>query len=353
MRKRIALVLILHAMSSWNFQELAAQELSDDHSAPLPNEHQRAIADQSDFFDRHNPSDLVRSNRTAREEIRMSPHQDVSMFSDELIETADIPIMQSAHRYTDKEPEIDVSRLLPSNVGPTGLIDSISGRGLKRGQYSAGYLHTEAQNKFAGVFLNVRNYDSTDSTALVNYGLSDNVELNMKFLHTDRSVESGIGTIFDSSQVQYPEYAYGLKLHQNWRGKDFGFGFMNANINARARNMILDQDFEYYKSLYFTVTSDLTYRTESHITIKRNTLDNKYLANNSWYSLVGGVDTKLSKDTHLMVEGKFEDYVSPTRKWSLNGGIRQMFGNTGVEAYGRRLNQPGFSEVGFKISGTF
>ena len=55
------------------------------------------------------------------------------------------------------------------------------------------------------------------------------------------------------------------------------------------------------------MTNDITYRTESHFTIKHNSTDKKYDVNNSWISLVGGIDTKLTKDTHLMVEFKYDE----------------------------------------------
>ena len=283
----------------------------------------------------------------------MNSHLDVSMFSDEVVETSGFKNILTPRRYNTKPEPKDFSRLLPSTVGPTGLIDSISANGLARGEFNAAYVHLKSENNTAGVFRNVSRYEATDVNLLFNYGLADNFEVLFKFLHADRMMVSSLGTFFDSANVRFPEYGYGLKAHQNWRGKEFALGFVNSAIDSLARNLILDPDFEYFKSIYLTMTNDLTYRTESHFTIKRNSTDKKYSLNNSWISIVGGIDTKLTKDTHLMVEVKYEDYETPSRTFTMNGGIRHMMGSTGLEGFVRRINQPGFTEVGFKVSSAF
>ena len=316
-------------------------------------EHQTAIRKQKDFFDRYSPSKNLAENRTLPRQNRMNSHLDVSMFSDELVETSGFPNLRTPKRYNTKPAPKDFSRLLPSAVGPTGLIDSISANGLSRGEFNAAYVHVKSENKTPDVFRNVNRYDATDVNLVLNYGLSDNFEVLFKFLHADRMLVSSIGTFFDSANVRFPEYGYGFKAHQNWRGKEFALGFINSTIDSQARNLIIDQDFEYFKSVYLTMTNDLTYRTESHFTIKRNSTDNKYDVNNSWISLVGGIDTKLTKDTHLMVELKYEDYDTPSRTVTMNGGLRHMMGSTGLEGFIRRINQPGFSEIGFKVSSAF
>ena len=283
----------------------------------------------------------------------MNSHLDVSMFSDELVETSGFPNLRSPKRYNSKPAPKDFSRLLPSAIGPTGLIDSISANGLARGEFNAAYVHVKSENKTPGIFRNVNRYEATDVNLILNYGLADNFEVLFKFLHADRMLISSIGTFFDSANVPFPEYGYGFKAHQNWRGKEFAIGFINSTIDSLARNLIIDQDFEYFKSVYLTMTNDLTYRTESHFTIKHNSTDKKYDINNSWISLVGGVDTKLTKDTHLMVELKYEDYDTPSRTVTMNGGLRHMMGSTGLEGFVRRINQPGFTEIGFKVSSAF
>lgn len=325
-------------------------------TTPIPvreAEHSQPIRKQKDFFDRYSPLKSLQDNRTPAKSTRINSHLDVSMFSEEVIETAGFPTLLSSRKYQTKSAKKDFSRLLPSSIGPTGLIDSISANGLSRGEFNAAYTHVVADNKIAGTFRNVNVYEATDVNMLFNYGLADNFELMFKFTHLDRSSISSLGSAFDTATSKLPEYGYGFKAHQNWRGKEFAIGFVNANIDSVARNLILDPDFEYFKSVYFTMTNDLTYRTESHITIKRNTSDKKYTANNSWFSMVGGIDTKLTKDTHLLLELKYEDYTTPSKTLTMNGGIRHIMGSTGLEGFVRRINQPGFTEFGFKVSSAF
>lgn len=335
------------------FAESQATVIAEEPVAVLAPEHKTAIRSQKDFFDKYHPSRNLIDFRTPAKNVRMNSQLDISMFSDEVVETAGFPNLLTPKRYQTHVKPKDMSRLLASSIGPTGLIDSISANGLSRGEFNASYAHVVSDNKIAGVFRNVNFYESTDVNLLINYGLADNFEIMFKFLHPDRSLTSSLGTGFDSASSKLPEYGYGLKVHQNWRGKEFALGFINANIDSVARNLILDPDFEYYKSIYLSMTNDLTYRTESHITIKRNSTDKKYSASNSWFSIVGGVDTKLTKDTHLLAELKYEKYSTPSRKVTMNGGLRHMFGNTGLEGFVRRLNQPGFTEVGIKVSSAF
>ena len=332
---------------------LNASTISSNITQVTAPEHQKSIRNQKDFFDRFSPSKNLANNRTPSRQNRMNSHLDVSMFSDEIVETSGLPNILTPRRYNTKPDPKDFSRLLPSAIGPTGLIDSISANGLARGEFNAAYVHLKSENKTAGVFRNVSRYEATDVNLLFNYGLSDNFEVLFKFLHADRMMVSSLGTFFDSANVRFPEYGYGLKAHQNWRGKEFAIGFVNSTIDSRARNLILDPDFEYFKSIYLTMTNDLTYRTESHFTIKRNSTDKKYSISNSWISIVGGIDTKLTKDTHLMVELKYEDYDTPSRTVTMNGGLRHMMGSTGLEGFVRRINQPGFTEIGFKVSSAF
>gem|GEM_PF-1039730 len=313
----------------------------------------RPILEQGDFYDRHDPENLINDNRSKEHEIRVSPHMDVSMFSDDLVETADLPLMTTPPRYNQKKPRFPIQMYLPSLVGPTGLMDSISGRGLPMGKFNFGYLHRISEVKTQNVFRNVNRFDGTDVFFLMNYGLSDNFELHGKIVHTDRNMQSNIGTVFDSAENSLPEFTYGLKVHQNFYGKEIALGFINSNIASISRNLILDQDFEGYKSVYLTVTSDITYRTESHITVKRNSSDQKFRNGNSWFSLVGGVDTALTRDTHLIGEMKYEDYSSPANKWSINGGVRHQFGKSNLELFMKRANQQGYSSLGFKVSSAF
>ena len=221
----------------------------------------------------------------------MNSHLDVSMFSDELVETSGFPNLRSPKRYNSKPAPKDFSRLLPSAIGPTGLIDSISANGLARGEFNAAYVHVKSENKTPGIFRNVNRYEATDVNLVLNYGLADNFEVLFKFLHADRMLISSIGTFFDSANVPFPEYGYGLR-HIKIGEEKFAIGLSIQQLTL-ARNLIIDQDFEYFKSVYLTMTNDLTYRTESHFTIKHNSTDKKYDINNSWISLVGGVDTKL------------------------------------------------------------
>ena len=313
----------------------------------------KPILEQNDFFQRNDPKDMLIDNRVKKEDYRVSPNIDVSMFSDDLIQTADLPLMTTPRRYGRSKPRFPAEMYLPSQVGPTGLIDSISGRGLPQGKYNFGYLHNVHEVKSSNVFRNVNNFDGTDILFLMNYGLSDNFELHGKVIHTDRSLLSNVGTSFDSAENGLPEFAYGLKIHQEWLGKEIAVGFINSNIARVSRNLILDQDFEAFKSIYLTVTSDITHRTESNITLKRNSSDQKFAVGNSWMSFIGGIDTALTKKTHLIGEMKYEDYSSPANNWSINGGLRHQFGTSNLELFMKRANQQGYSSLGFKVSGAF
>jgi hypothetical protein len=131
-------------------------------------------------------------------------------------------------------------------------------------------------------------------------------------------------------------------------------GIINTTIDSASRNLILDQDFEHFKTVYFSVTSPFTYRTESNFTIKKSSTDNKFANNNSWLSAIFGLDTKLTSSTHLLAEVKYEDYQAQSDKYIFNGGIRQVVGkDMGIDIYSRRLIQKGYSETGFRLSGAF
>ncbi len=332
---------------------LHAAEISvagEDLFEPL---YDKPILDQDDFFDVMGPEVNIEANSSSREKMRISPHMDVSMFSDDLIKTAELPLMASPRRYHKVKPRFPAHMYLPSMLGPTGLVDSISGRGLPRGMFNVGYLHRLSEVKSSRIFRNVNSFEGTDVFFLMNYGLSDYFEIHGKIMHMDRSLVSNLGTKFDSAENGLPEFTYGIKAHQEWLGKDWALGFINSNIDSVARNLILDQDFEGFKSIYLTVTSDITHRTESHITVKRNSSDQKFASGNSWFSFIGGVDTALAKDTHLIGETKFENYLSPGNKWSINGGIRHQLGDSNLELFMKRANQKGYSSLGFKVSGAF
>jgi len=319
----------------------------------LPPESQKALMDQEDFYSLNSPIRLLKQQRTDPGKIRVSSHFDVSMFSDDLVKTSEIDLIYSGKRYHEKPKIFNVSGMLPSNLGPTGLLDSISARGLPRGKASIAYVHTLTEVKQKDVFLNVSDYDGTDVNLILNYGFAQNFEVHSRFMKTTRNMNTSLGTNFNSAEDGFPEYSYGLKAHQNWLGKEFALGFINSNINASSRNLILDQEFEGFKSVYVSMTSDIADRTESHFTVKRNTADQKFTSNNSWFSFVGGVDTRLTSDTHLLGELKYENYSSPTKNWSLSGGLRHKLDDTNLELFLKRANQRGWSSLGFKVSGAF
>jgi hypothetical protein len=345
----LCLAICTNLLSSW------AQDLNHEQTDYLLEpEHDKPLIQQQDFFVRNRPAELLAGNSTDQKDIRVNPHFDLSQYSDELIETSGIDVLASPHRYHRKIKRIDYARLMPSYSGPTGLIDAISAKGLPRGKFAVSMLQANAKISTRNLFNNIKSYETDDIFLLANHGLSPNVELNVKFLKTSRDVYTMSGNRYHSSEVKFPEFSYGLKLHQSWKDNEFAFGFINTSVESAARNLILDQDFENYKAMYFSVTSPITYRTESHVTIKRSSTDNKFVQKNSWWSVIGGADTKITKDTHLLGEIKFEDYNSDVNKFSFNGGIRHMFkDDLAAEVDLRRFNQKGFSEVALKLSGAF
>ena len=316
-------------------------------------EHDKAIIEQKDFFDRHHPGDFIKSNRTPAREIRMNSHLDLSQFSDDVIESSGVPVIQSPNRYNQLKTRWDNSRMLPSLVGPTGLLDSISARGLPKGKTAAAYHYGQTKVTRTGLYKNVSAHEATDSNLLLNHGIHDNFEISLRVLKSTRFTDTTIGTRFDSSQDGFPESSYGFKAHQKVGSSEFALGFMSTNVDQKSRNLILDQEFERFRTAYFTVTSPFTYRTESHFTVKHNDTDNKFVNNNTWFSWIAGVDTKLNKDTHLLGEIKYEDFDAQTNDIVLNGGIRHRISDFFVDAYLMRGNQQGYSETGFKISGAF
>ncbi|MBW7875877.1 MAG: hypothetical protein H3C47_07815 [Candidatus Cloacimonetes bacterium] len=316
-------------------------------------EHDMAIVAQKDFFDKHNPGDYIKKNRTPAREVRMNSHLDLSQFSDEVVQSSGIPVIESPARYNQIKPRWDNSRMLPSLLGPTGLLDSISARGLPHGKTAASYHYGQTKVTRTNLFKNVQSHEATDSNLILNHGIHDNFEVSLRVLKSTRYTDTTIGTRFDSAQDGFPESSYGLKAHQKVGKSEIALGFMSTNVDQKSRNLILDQEFERFRTAYFTLTSPFTYRTESHFTVKHNDTDNKFVNNNTWFSWIAGMDTKLNKDTHLLGEIKYEDFDAQTSDIVFNGGIRHRVSDFFVDAYMMRGNQKGYSEAGFKISGAF
>lgn len=349
LRIRIAgLILCLSTPMAQNGLE---QKEEDYLFAP---EHQTPIIRQDDFFERNRPARLVHQNATPAEEVRINPHLDLSQFSQEVIEDSGLPVLKSPKRYNQAPHKIDFSRLMPSNSGPTGLMDSISARGLPEGKISAAFQYSEADVRQRNLFRNVNSFSAENADFLLNYGYNDHFEFSLKVHKSTRQMTTNLGTSFDSSLHGFPSYTAGLKAHQKWREYEFAVGFLHTSVESPQRNLILDQDFEHYKSFYATFTSPFTYRTETHLTLKRSDMDNKYVSGNSFTSIVYGVDTKLSQDTHLLAELKWEDLKANTDDVSLNGGLRHHFGDgMAFDAFWMRGSQTGYHETGFRISGAF
>jgi hypothetical protein len=317
-------------------------------------ENRKALVEQEDFYERFSPMDMLRKNRTPDREIKVNSHFDISHFSDDLVKTAGIPALTSAPRYHKKIIPTDFSRLFPSVSGPTGIIDSISARGLPRGRSSVAWLQADVSAARSQLFRNVNSYKSSDTFLLINHGISEHVELMTRINKTTRETITAIGTQFHSAEYKFPEYSIGIKLHQKFGANEYALGIINTTIDSASRNLILDQDFEHFKTVYFSVTSPFTYRTESNFTIKKSSTDNKFANNNSWLSAIFGLDTKLTSSTHLLAEVKYEDYQAQSDKYIFNGGIRQVVGkDMGIDIYSRRLIQKGYSETGFRLSGAF
>lgn len=335
--------------------DLYAQNLEfDEEDYLLASEYRKPIVEQEDFYERFHPETMLLKNRTSERETRVNPHFDISQFSDELIKESGVPILASAPRYHVPVIPIDFSRLFPSVSGPTGMIDSISARALPRGKTSVAWLQANSKADRSRLFRNVNSYKATDTFLAINHSIADNIELMTKINKTVRDTTTSIGTRFHSAEYKFPEYSLGIKLHQKVGDNEFALGIINTTVEAASRNLILDQDFEHFKTVYFTMTSPLTYRTESNFTIKRSSTDNKFANNNSWYSAVFGLDTKVTASTHILGELKYEDYQAQSDKFIFNGAVRHVVGkDMGIDVYSRRLAQKGYAETGFRLSGAF
>ena len=172
-------------------------------------------------------------------------------------------------------------------------------------------------------------------------------------LKTSRTIQTLTNNKHHSSLEGFPEFTFGIKAHQKYRNNEYAIGFLNTNISSSSRKVILDQDFENYKTFYISMTSDITYRTESHFVLKRNSTDKKFNTSNTWLTAIAGFDTKLTKKTHLLSEIKYENFESNVRDLTINGGIRHIMNNSAIDLFVVRANQVGYSETGFKISGAF
>ncbi|PCJ17335.1 MAG: hypothetical protein COB02_14005 [Candidatus Cloacimonadota bacterium] len=332
-----------------------AQKLEIDHQDDFLSEpiHEKAIIEQDDFFERYRPLDILKSNTTQKEDIRINSAMDVSNFSNELVQFSGIDKLSSGKRYHKKKKVLDFSRLMPSNSGPTGLFNVISARGLPEGKISGAYINTKTEIKQTNLFKNTNSFNANDANFLINYGYSDNFELNLKVMKTSRTITTSANNKYNSSIAGFPELTIGIKAHQKYKSNEFAIGFLNTNIASQSRKMIIDQDFENFKTLYLSMTSNFTYRTESHFVLKRSSTDKKFNTNNTWMTFLAGFDTKLSKKTHFLAEIKYEDYESNVRDLSVNGGIRHVMNNSAIDLFIIRGNQIGYSETGFKISGAF
>ncbi|MCO4781001.1 MAG: hypothetical protein KC646_01655 [Candidatus Cloacimonetes bacterium] len=349
--KSFGMCMLLSVLVTTSFATNLVVDNKDEYlSEPI---HQKPIVEQDDFFSRYAPEKLLHSNATQKEDIRINSAMDVSRYSDEVVKFSGIEKLTSGKRYHKKETILDYSRLMPSNSGPTGLINAISARGLPEGKISAAYINTKSEIKQANLFKNTKSFSANDANFLINYGYTDNFELNLKVLKTSRNLQTQTGNSYHSSLEGFPEFTFGLKAHQKYKSNEYAIGFLNTNISSSARKLIVDQDFENFKSFYVSVTSDFTYRTESHFVLKRNSTDKKFNTSNTWLTFIGGFDTKLSKKTHLLTEIKYENFKSNVKDISINGGIRHNMKNSALDLFIVRGNQTGYSETGFKISGAF